>query len=62
LQTPKTSSRAPAAHQAGNLPQAEFLYKLVLQADRKKFDALNMLAFLRAGAATFPQPIGEQMG
>jgi protein O-GlcNAc transferase len=39
-------ARAVAAHQAGDLTQAEFLYKLVLQADRKQFDALHMLAVI----------------
>lgn len=39
-------ARAFAAHQAGDLAQAEFLYKLVLQTDKKQFDALHMLAVI----------------
>ncbi len=35
-----------AAHQAGKLSEAEFLYRLVLQADKKQFDALHMLAII----------------
>ena len=41
-------ARAFAAHQAGNIPQAEALYKLVLQADRRQFDALHMLGVIEA--------------
>jgi protein O-GlcNAc transferase len=44
--TQGTLARAIAAHQAGNIPEAEFLYKLVLQADKKNFDALHMLAVI----------------
>ena len=46
-------SRAIAAHQAGNIPQAEFLYKLVLQADKKQFDALHMLAIIEGQRGNF---------
>jgi protein O-GlcNAc transferase len=41
-------ARAVAAHQAGNLAQAEFLYKTVLQVDKRQFDALHMLALIEA--------------
>jgi predicted O-linked N-acetylglucosamine transferase (SPINDLY family) len=46
-------SRAITAHQAGNIPQAEFLYKLVLQADKKQFDALHMLAIIEGQRGNF---------
>jgi predicted O-linked N-acetylglucosamine transferase (SPINDLY family) len=46
-------ARAVAAHQGGNLAQAEFLYKLVLQADKKQFDALHMLGILEAQRGDF---------
>jgi protein O-GlcNAc transferase len=39
-------ARAFAAHQAGDIAQAQFLYKLVLQADKKQFDALHMLGVI----------------
>jgi predicted O-linked N-acetylglucosamine transferase (SPINDLY family) len=39
-------ARAVAAHQTGNIAEAEFLYKLVLQSDKKQFDALHMLALI----------------
>ena len=46
-------ARAFAAHQAGNIPQAEALYKLVLQADRRQFDALHMLGVIEAQRGNF---------
>jgi predicted O-linked N-acetylglucosamine transferase (SPINDLY family) len=45
--------RAVAAHQAGNVAQAEFLYKMVLQADKKQFDALHMLGLIEAQRGNF---------
>jgi protein O-GlcNAc transferase len=46
-------ARAVAAHQAGNLAQAEFLYKAVLQADKKQFDALHMLGVIEGQRGNF---------
>jgi predicted O-linked N-acetylglucosamine transferase (SPINDLY family) len=42
----QTLSRAVAAHQAGNLSQAEFLYKAVLEQDKRQFDAMHLLGVL----------------
>ena len=58
MQPPKTQSqqilgRAFAAHQAGNIVEAEFLYKLVLQADKRQFDALNMLGVIAGQRGNF---------
>jgi predicted O-linked N-acetylglucosamine transferase (SPINDLY family) len=44
---------ALAAHQAGNLTEAERLYNLVLAGDKKQFDALHMLAILHAQRGNF---------
>jgi protein O-GlcNAc transferase len=52
-----TLARAFAAHQAGNLAEAEFLYKLVLQSDKKQFDALHMLSVIEAQRGNFPAGI-----
>jgi len=52
-QSQQILARAVAAHQAGNLAQAEFLYKLVLQADKKQFDALHMLGLIEAQRGNF---------
>ena len=41
-------SRAIALHQAGNLAEAERLYRLVLAADQDQFDALHYLGMLEA--------------
>jgi tetratricopeptide (TPR) repeat protein len=46
-------ARALAAHQSGNAGEAEFLYKLVLQADPKQFDAMHMLAIIEAQRGNF---------
>jgi tetratricopeptide (TPR) repeat protein len=46
-------ARALAAHQAGNVGEAEFLYKLVLQANPKQFDALHMLAIIEGRRGNF---------
>jgi len=42
-----------AAHQAGKISEAEFLYKLVLQTDKKQFDALHMLAVIEGQRGNF---------
>ena len=52
-QSQQILARAFAAHQAGNLAQAEFLYKLVLQADKKQFDALHMLGVIEGQRGNF---------
>ncbi len=41
-----TLNRAIASHRAGNLTEAERLYKLVLSADEKQFEALHYLGVL----------------
>ena len=41
-------NRALAAHQAGNLVEAEHIYNLIIAHDGKQFDALHMLAVLHA--------------
>jgi protein O-GlcNAc transferase len=46
-------ARAFAAHQAGNLAAAESLYRQVLQADKKQFDALHMLGVLKGQRGNF---------
>ena len=43
-----TLSRAVAAHQSGNLAEAESLYKLVLAAQKDQFDALHLLGVLKS--------------
>ncbi|MGB7178704.1 MAG: tetratricopeptide repeat protein [Xanthobacteraceae bacterium] len=53
-QSQQILARAVAAHQAGNIAQAEFLYKMVLQADKKQFDALHMLGLIEAQRGNFP--------
>ncbi len=52
-QSQQILARAVAAYQAGNIAQAEFLYKLVLQADKKQFDALHMLGLIEAQRGNF---------
>ena len=52
-QSQQILARAIAAHQAGNIVQAEFLYKMVLQADKKQFDALHMLGLIEAQRGNF---------
>ena len=49
----QTLAQAFAAHQAGNIAQAELLYKLVLQTDRKQFDALHMLGLIEGQRGNF---------
>ena len=44
---PALLNRAAAAHQAGNLKDAETLYQRVLSADAAQFDALRLLALLK---------------
>jgi hypothetical protein len=51
--TDRVLARAFAAHQAGNAGEAELLYKLVLQADPRQFDALYMLAIIEAQLGYF---------
>lgn len=41
-------NRAIAAHQAGDLANAEFLYKMVLASDKKQFDATHLLGVVHA--------------
>jgi protein O-GlcNAc transferase len=53
LQSQQILARAIAAHQAGNIAQAEFLYKMVLQADKKQFEALHMLGLIEAQRGNF---------
>ncbi|MGC1446203.1 MAG: tetratricopeptide repeat protein, partial [Xanthobacteraceae bacterium] len=53
-QSQQILARAVAAHQAGNIAQAEFLYKMVLQADKTQFDALHMLGLIEAQRGNFP--------
>jgi hypothetical protein len=45
-------ARAVAAHQAGNISEAEFLYTLVLRAEKKQFDALHMLGVIEVQRGT----------
>jgi predicted O-linked N-acetylglucosamine transferase (SPINDLY family) len=52
-QSQQILARAVAAHQSGNMAQAEFLYKMVLQADKKQFDALHMLGLIEAQRGNF---------
>lgn len=52
-QSQQMLARAFAAHRAGDIAQAEFLYKLVLQADKRQFDALHMLAVIEAQRGNF---------
>jgi protein O-GlcNAc transferase len=53
IQSQQVLARAVAAHQAGNIAEAEFLYKLVLQADKKQVDALHMLGVIEAQRGNF---------
>jgi protein O-GlcNAc transferase len=53
FQLPQLLARAVAAHQAGDLARAEFLYKQVLQADKKQFDALHMLGVIEGQRGNF---------
>src|SRR5665213_3096867 len=46
-------NRALAAHQAGNLDEAEQFYNRVLALEKKQFDALHMLAVLQAQRGNF---------
>ena len=51
--TQQMLARAIAAHQAGNIAQAEFFYKQVLQVDEKQFDALHMLGVVEGQRGNF---------
>jgi tetratricopeptide (TPR) repeat protein len=46
-------ARAFAAHQAGNIAEAEFLCTQVLRVDKTQFDALHMLAMIEARRGNF---------
>src|SRR5471030_2861554 len=46
-----------AAHRAGNLAQAEKLYRQLLRADAGYFPALHMLGFLKAQQGHYDQAI-----
>lgn len=48
---------ALAAHRAGNLAQAEKLYRDMLRADGRNFSALHMLGFLKAQQGQFDDAI-----
>jgi protein O-GlcNAc transferase len=50
--------RATRAHGAGNLVQAEQLYNEVLTADRRQFDALQMLGILQCQRGNFREAVG----
>ncbi len=52
-QSQQILARAIAAHQTGNIAQAEFLYKMVLQADKRQFEALHMLGLIEAQRGNF---------
>ena len=54
-QSQQILARAIAARQAGNITQAEFLYKMVLQTDKKQFDALHMLGLIEAQRGNFEE-------
>ena len=51
-------ARALAAHQAGNLDEAEHFYRQVLASDKKQFDALHMLAMLQSQRGKFEDAAG----
>src|SRR4051812_30393461 len=46
-----------AAHRAGNLAQAEKLYRQMLRADAGSFPALHMLGFLKAQQGHYDEAI-----
>src|SRR5882757_2781062 len=46
-----------AAHRAGNLVQAEKLYRQMLRADAGSFPALHMLGFLKAQQGLYDEAI-----
>ena len=56
---PALLNRATAAHQAGNLDEADALYQRVLSADAAQFDALRLLALLKyqQGQAAAAHPL-----
>ena len=58
-QSEQILARAFAAHKAGDIAQAEFFYKLVLQADKKQFDALHMLGVIEAQRGNFAAGLGR---
>jgi protein O-GlcNAc transferase len=47
--------RAIAAHQRGNVAEAESLYRRILAADNRDFDALHMLGIICAQRGQFEQ-------
>jgi protein O-GlcNAc transferase len=57
-----TLNEAFAAHQAGNLARAEFIYRLILARDKKNYAALHFLGLIslqRGDYATAEQLIGK---
>ena len=48
-------NRAISAHQAGNLSEAQALYKAVLAHDKHQFDALHMLGVLEGQLGNFEE-------
>ncbi len=52
-----TYESAMAAHRAGNLAQAERLYRDMLRIDGRNFSALHMLGFLKAQLGQFDEAI-----
>jgi predicted O-linked N-acetylglucosamine transferase (SPINDLY family) len=52
-----TLQRAFAAHQGGNLAEAEFLYKAVLAVDKKQFDAMHMLGVIEGQRGNYDEAL-----
>lgn len=52
-----TLQRAVAAHQAGNLAEAERLYKAVLATDKNQFDALHMLGIIEGQRGNYSEAL-----
>ena len=50
-------STALAVHQAGNLSKAEQLYRRILKAHPKHFDALHLLGVIHAQRGRFPEAV-----
>ncbi len=53
----ETLGTAFAAHQAGNLPKAEQLYRQILATDRKHFNALQLLGVIHAQRGEFREAV-----
>jgi predicted O-linked N-acetylglucosamine transferase (SPINDLY family) len=53
----ETLQTASAAHQAGNLPKAEQLYRQILATDRKHFNALQLLGVIHAQRGEFREAV-----